>query len=956
MIHRTFRSLDQPPKLVGFTIGQWAALIADAVLVGGLVYVLGLPGKAAITLLVFLVGLPAALVYVSETGGVNLGGLIVDAVRWRLSRQLLPASPERTPTGASTGRSAACLLGVAGIERDGLLVTDDGSLVRYLQVSPVNPLVLEPAEAERVAAAFAQVTARLADGQSLQLYAQAVPLELEELLAVQAHRCARAAALAADSGAAELAGAVSGLGVAHERTLRHGAESTRPLRLSYLVVCPWRPARSQAKRLGAARFAQESLRHTDGIRAELEAAGVDARLVPGAELLDLLAARFDPDRYERGALPASFMTPEVIQPTAKDTAAEGLASTICTSDVRLDQPEHLRLGSRLERSMYVSLAPEQTWLGWLLHAMQAPRPFTVSVHVTATERYRERIAQRRRYKRLYGVNRGVETRGRPLDPDARIQEQEAAELNDQLAASAGAGIYRLSVYVSLSEPDGDPAALRDACETTGRELAMSCDARVQHGRFAQAALWRSTLPLGLDVAEKRRRYVSTNVGDTFPLVGSSCGSPDGIPLGFSLPGRSLEHLDPFDPAHPNHLLLINGMSGAGKTMAAILLLSRALSQGATGFIIDRAGHFEFLASLVPGAVTVSLGAGMDAINCWQVGDPAQVTAEKVDYLLALHALLLGEHHQGRDSYGLTDLETNLLGVAIGAVYARCAVSGEEPRELLLKEELEHRYQGERDGGSVGIAEALRNLSMRLSNYVGEGPYSYLTDRESTIGSGSPLVVFDTRSIPDAKAAAALFVICEHVKSRIEQTRARHLAGRDTGHVWSGRSFLVVDEAWKLIERPATGRWFNEFCRRSRHYALWLVAISQQLSDFENEHGKALLANAAIRLFLRQETRELAYVKNSLKLSGEAIDAIGSLKTVRGCYSTAYLMNGSRGEGTLQIPVGPWEYWLASSDPARDEPLRRRALRETGGDPWQALKLLVDEDWQERAGEREASSP
>ena len=111
------------------------------------------------------------------------------------------------------------------------------------------------------------------------------------------------------------------------------------------------------------------------------------------------------------------------------------------------------------------------------------------------------------------------------------------------------------------------------------------------------------------------------------------------------------------------------------------------------------------------------------------------------------------------------------------------------------------------------------------------------------------------------------MICEHVKSRIAagaRRAPRRRRARSTR--WAGRSFLVIDEAWKLIERPATGRWFNEFCRRSRHYALWLIAISQQLSDFDNEHGKALLANAAMRLFLRQEARELAYVKESLALS------------------------------------------------------------------------------------------
>src|ERR1035438_2722080 len=145
---------------------------------------------------------------------------------------------------------------------------------------------------------------------------------------------------------------------------------------------------------------------------------------------------------------------------------------------------------------------------------------------------------------------------------------------------------------------------------------------------------------------------------------------------------------------------------------------------------------------------------------------------------------------------------------------------------------------ERGEGSVGIAESLRNLSMRLNNYIGDGPYAYLADRPTTIPADAPLVVFDTRSIPDAKAAAALFVICEHVKSRIARTRQQHLAGESPKHAWAGKSFLVVDEAWKLIERPSTGRWFNEFCRRSRHYALWLIAISQQLSDFDNEHGRS----------------------------------------------------------------------------------------------------------------------
>ena len=49
-------------------------------------------------------------------------------------------------------RSAADLLSVAAIDPDGLLITDDGLYVRYLQTGAVNPLVMESEQAERVSA------------------------------------------------------------------------------------------------------------------------------------------------------------------------------------------------------------------------------------------------------------------------------------------------------------------------------------------------------------------------------------------------------------------------------------------------------------------------------------------------------------------------------------------------------------------------------------------------------------------------------------------------------------------------------------------------------------------------------------------------------------------------------------------------------------------------------------
>ena len=115
MIHRTFRSLDEAPRLVAFTIKQWAVLIAGSAAVLGLIHLSHLPTKPAITLAVFVIGLPAALTYVSESGGLQLGVLLREMWRWRWSRHALPpASSERPrargllvlPSAQEPGRQA----------------------------------------------------------------------------------------------------------------------------------------------------------------------------------------------------------------------------------------------------------------------------------------------------------------------------------------------------------------------------------------------------------------------------------------------------------------------------------------------------------------------------------------------------------------------------------------------------------------------------------------------------------------------------------------------------------------------------------------------------------------------------------------------------------------------------------------------------------------------------------
>ncbi len=100
MIHRTFRSLDEDPKLVWFTVKQWVVLIVGSGLLLGVIHLAHVPTKPAITLCAFLIGLPAALTYVSESGGLQLSVLLRSMWRWRWSAHTLLASSPGEPCRA----------------------------------------------------------------------------------------------------------------------------------------------------------------------------------------------------------------------------------------------------------------------------------------------------------------------------------------------------------------------------------------------------------------------------------------------------------------------------------------------------------------------------------------------------------------------------------------------------------------------------------------------------------------------------------------------------------------------------------------------------------------------------------------------------------------------------------------------------------------------------------------
>ena len=715
----------------------------------------------------------------------------------------------------------------------------------------------------------------------------------------------------------------------------------------------------------------QSLALTGQIQSALAGAGIDTYLLDGVQTLALWWERIHPaatefpdfDTFATAVANATATTPR-----AAAEQRHRIIGAICGGGAAGvdagEDPGWLRhADGTLEEILHLGTPPLHTSPWWLTYLLSCPLPATVAVHIKVGSRSREQGRQRRRWKRLRAAVLYKERRAQLVGSDEQEALEEAQAVDAELACEIGATVYQVGIYWAIRDPRGDPREFQRTVADSAREFHAITNARVVRGRRLCLPGFTASLPLGVDPLRARRSYAQRNIAHCVPLTSTSCGSPDGLILGFADPGGTVERIDPFDPLYPRRVTLVLGPSGGGKTVLMNVLLMRAIAQGMRGWIIDRSstpdqhghtagtGHYDTLLSLVPGSRRVQVGSGAGDVICpWDVHDPSSVPSEKHEFLLALHALLIGHAHgPDRRQRTLTAVEEGLLSTAIDEVYARCAASGERPRETLLLKALQQRAQREQLTGSN--ADALQSLILRLEPYCEGGTLAHVADHPTTVPDDAPLTLFDLTGLPERLTPAMMLVLVSHIEGNVQHTRRARVAGEldDTG-AWAGKLFLVVEEGWALTASPAAGAWLNEYARRSRHYALWLIFISQHFKDLANEQGRALLGNSVLRLCLQNDRDDLEYGRDTIGLTSTDIEQITTLPKQEGLYSTVYVVS-RRGRGAVRISLADLEYWVCSSDPEYDQPRRAEALNDAGGDPWEAQRLLCTPEWHERYRDR-----
>ena len=479
--------------------------------------------------------------------------------------------------------------------------------MRVLRVTPPNPLILSGDDRQAVAAGFCHLLGRLRPEQSLQFYVDARPVRLDELLASARARCRRAPGRRRPASTARAtrrrcrAGGCTrrwrsrcaGTPTSRRRSSSAPTSSSRYLprqRAARATLAQLRRgalARAPLERgLKAHRRAvRESQAHADALRAELEALGLP--VTPAQRRAGLRAAvgALQPDQRRRRPPPARGRRrdPRRARRRARPRARRARPRWRCASDRRLEPRLHARPPSRRGRArpragdLRAHAPPQQTSMGWLMGAMMTRQPYTLSVHVHALDRRRERQRIKLGYRRLFAINRGAEQRGRvpglrPLRAGARVRA--AAGRDGRPRARQRVRGLR-STSRSARAARARPRRAREAVDYCAEQIESASDCKVNRGEFRQRELWPSTLPLGRDVAAPRRASTRpatppTRSRSSAPRAARRPGSRSRSPT----PAARVERLDPYDPEHANHTLLICGKGGSGKTMTANVILAR----------------------------------------------------------------------------------------------------------------------------------------------------------------------------------------------------------------------------------------------------------------------------------------------------------------------------------------------------------------------------------------------
>jgi len=737
-----------------------------------------------------------------------------DAARERLRgpralRRVWVGLAEVWVTATAPAPSWRVLTGEAGLtgagltaRDDGLIERPDGRLVEVRAVQALNLAGRDDADQTRILALFADAAALLAPGQRARVVIDNRAVRADRALAALA---ARQRGIEGDAMTTDL------LAMEGEWYARRYAADDLPDRRFYLALEARRPlgVEAAAGRFQRDKTALEEQRRTEfghylsDVTRLYTAMGLDNRRLTPDEVDALLVRSMAAAPTHDGEVTAIQESggedkegnaqrgerPRRVVPGKP--ALDGLHAAATALDLRERAGSVVvegAWGRRYARSLYATRLRQTAHPGWIKPLLALPH-----ARVALTIQGRDQATEVGRVERLAGragaLNDGREDRtGRKKVRLSRAEAEHVRTLHE--TEDPDTAIYRLSIVVTVLADS--PAQLRRRVALAKAAL-RGAKCGIGQGWFDQLELYRATLPTADGGDLHLLRDLTATVATTFPYHTDNPGHTGGMPVGVTADTHEPVYIDLDAPDIATQQVGVFGVPNSGKSVIMNEITKQSLAEGNGAVVFDSTGSYRPLCTVWGGTYLTLLdterGATPPALNPWQLC--ARLNDEaRVKEMLALHETFFG---RGETVERLTNWQYTTLAQAIRAVYARPRLPDEHPYPL--ERELIAHLAGLKVAAARKVE--MEDMALGFAEYVGEGIYASLADREMSADVRAQMVVLDVRYCK-GKIATAAFRIMEGLMEMraAERAHLRRADGRPAVEV------EVIDEGHNIIDVAA----------------------------------------------------------------------------------------------------------------------------------------------------------
>ncbi len=565
------------------------------------------------------------------------------------------------------------------------------------------------------------------------------------------------------------------------------------------------------------------------------------------------------------------------------------------------ESDHLQLGSKFVRTVFVVTYPRYISVGWFSPVVNLSAALDVSMYFYPVESYVILKQLRNKVGVLEAQIISDSEKGAPRDPVRETALRDIEELRDNLTQGTEK-FFQYALYMTIY------ADKKEELDKLTDQVELIFGSRLVYTRkvFFQAEQgFNSTLPMCNDELMITFNMNSSPCASSYPFMSAELTSDNGILYGINRHNNSLILFDRFSMQNAN--MSIFATSGAGKSYAVKLEVLRSMMLGTDVIIIDPEMEYKHLSDAVGGTyINISL-ASDSKINPFDLPRPVGQQVKVSDIIRAavitlkgLMRLMLGN---------LTPQEDSIVDRALLETYAKKDIT-EDADLTKIEPPLMQDFQDILEG-----MEGAGDLALRLRKYT-EGTFSGLINSPTTVEMDNQLIVFSVRDLEDELRPIAIYTIVNYIWNVVRSQMKRRI--------------LVIDEAWWLMQHEDSAKFVYALVKRCRKYYLGVTTITQDVNDFlKSQYGLAILNNSALRLLLKQSSSAIDVIQQTFMLTE------GEKYLLLECAVGEGIFFAGAKHAALKVVASYGEDQIITSDPRQLlelEEAKRKFADEMGGQP------------------------